>query len=128
MAYPRIRFVTSGLVLLVGALFATPALAQDTNAPTDINRVFVFGDSLSDGGAGITLVNLACKFATLNDPMCGVTRDSVSLLFATAHDPQMSYGRREWAMDRLARLFPGFRLSLPLPDAPPELMRPMRPR
>ena len=79
MAYPRIRSVTSGLVLLVGALFATPALAQDTNAPTDINRVFVFGDSLSDGGAGITLVNLACKFATLNDPMCGVTRDSVSL-------------------------------------------------
>jgi len=46
------------------------------------------------------------------------TRDSVSVLFATAHDTQMSYGRREWAMDRLARLFPAFRLSLPLPDAP----------
>jgi hypothetical protein len=46
------------------------------------------------------------------------TRDSVSVLFATAHDPQMSYGRREWAADRLARLFPDFRLSLPLPDAP----------
>ncbi len=46
------------------------------------------------------------------------TRDSVSVLFATAHDPQMSYGRREWAAERLARLFPAFRLSLPLPDAP----------
>ena len=46
------------------------------------------------------------------------TRDSVSMLFATAHDVQMSYGRREWAAERLARLFPGFRLSLPLPDAP----------
>ena len=46
------------------------------------------------------------------------TRDSVTVLFATAHDTQMSYGRREWAMDRLARLFPAFRLSLPLPDTP----------
>jgi hypothetical protein len=44
------------------------------------------------------------------------TRESVTLLFATAHDPQMSYGRREWATDRLARLFPAFRLSLPLPE------------
>jgi hypothetical protein len=46
------------------------------------------------------------------------TRDSVTVLFATAHDAQMSHGRREWAAERLARLFPGFRLSLPLPDAP----------
>jgi hypothetical protein len=46
------------------------------------------------------------------------TRDSVTVLFATAHDAQMSYGRREWAAERLARLFPAFRLSLPLPDAP----------
>ncbi|NRF65812.1 hypothetical protein HLB44_02310 [Aquincola sp. S2] len=44
------------------------------------------------------------------------TRESVTLLFATAHDPQMSYGRREWATDRLAKLFPAFRLNLPLPD------------
>jgi hypothetical protein len=46
------------------------------------------------------------------------TRESVSVLFATAHDPQTSYSRREWAMDRLARLWPEFKLGLPLPDAP----------
>lgn len=46
------------------------------------------------------------------------TRESVTMLFETAHDAQMSYGRREWAAERLARLFPAFRLSLPLPDAP----------
>jgi len=44
-----------------------------------------------------------------------LTRDSVALLFATARDAQMDYSRREWATDRLARLYPGFKLSLALP-------------
>jgi hypothetical protein len=47
-----------------------------------------------------------------------LTRESVGLLFATARDPQMPYSRREWASDWLAKLDPGFRPSLALPDEP----------
>lgn len=44
-------------------------------------------------------------------------RDSVDELFALARDPAQTYGRREWAMDWLAKLYPAFRLALPVPDA-----------
>jgi hypothetical protein len=45
------------------------------------------------------------------------TRASVAPLFALARDATAEYGRREWAADWLARLYPGFRIKLAAPDA-----------
>ena len=46
-----------------------------------------------------------------------ITRESIPHLLALAQDMERDYGRREWAMDWLAKLYPAFRLELPPPDA-----------
>jgi len=45
------------------------------------------------------------------------TRASVAPLLPLARDTAAEYGRREWAADWLARLYPGFRIKLAAPDA-----------
>ncbi|MCJ7604149.1 MAG: hypothetical protein MUO63_21950 [Desulfobulbaceae bacterium] len=46
---------------------------------------------------------------------------AVDYLYALALDPQQIYGRREWAMDWLRKLYPEFRLDLPLDEDPAEV-------
>jgi hypothetical protein len=45
-----------------------------------------------------------------------LTRASLGHLFAMARAPQVDYTRREWATYLLARVYPGFKLSLALPN------------
>lgn len=49
-----------------------------------------------------------------------LTRDAVLALLKTAADANQSYGRREWAMDWLAKVKPGFKLVLSEPSDPAE--------
>jgi hypothetical protein len=46
---------------------------------------------------------------------------AIDYLFALARDPRRDYGRREWAMDWLRKIYPEYRLDLPLDEDPAEV-------
>ena len=71
------RYFT-GALIAIGVLASAPARSQEWVNATDISRIYVFGDSLSDSGAGIAVLDRVCKSA-LGDLVCGKKRESVEL-------------------------------------------------
>lgn len=51
------------------------------------------------------------------------TRESVMTLVRIARDTEMGYGRREWAMDWLRRIYSRFELNLPYDEDTPEVKK-----
>src|SRR5690349_17521405 len=60
------------------SLFAL-ALGVAAVGPVHATDLIVFGDSLSDGGAGIAIANGLCREASFGALACGKKRDSVTL-------------------------------------------------
>jgi len=65
-----------------------------------------FDCSLKDKSEESNHVQVTIKF----------TKTSVDYLFGLAKDIDHTYGRREWAMEWLQKLYPDFKLNLPLED------------
>jgi len=77
MKNPALRacaLLFAGTLLLAGV-----AHGQQPAVPTDISHVYVFGDSLSDDGAGIDAIDQLCRDDFLGRALCGTKRDSVRL-------------------------------------------------
>jgi phospholipase/lecithinase/hemolysin len=75
-----------------------------------ISQVFVFGDSLSDGGAGIASIDAACRSSAFGTEACGQRRESVR--FGQPFFQQRSFSDGPVAVEVLAEL-----LRKPLPAA-----------
>jgi len=105
---PALQRACRALTLLAVLVAAPVAWANPFNNPgwgqvrPDISNVYVFGDSLSDGGAGIALVDAGCKDATVASLVCGHKRNAVR--FGKPFYQGRSLSDGPVAMDVMARL------------------------
>lgn len=108
-------FRRSFVAFALGLALAAPVHAQSV-APKSINPgLIVFGDSLSDGGAGIALADALCRNPLVGALTCGKRRDAVRL--GAPYFEGRSFSDGPVAVDVMARLFgkaltPGYRNPL----------------
>lgn len=101
--------------LALGFAVASPAHAQGVAPPAINPGLIVFGDSLSDGGAGIALADALCRNPAFGALGCGKRRDSVRL--GAPYFAGRSFSDGPVAVDVMARLSgrtltPGYRNPL----------------
>jgi phospholipase/lecithinase/hemolysin len=87
--------------LALPLLFLTTLASAQISRP-DISNIYVFGDSLSDGGAGIGLINIGCRDEAVASFLCGQQRASVRL--GTPFYQGRSLADGPVAVDVMARL------------------------
>ncbi|MCC8363920.1 SGNH/GDSL hydrolase family protein [Lysobacter sp. A6] len=106
----------SFLALALSLAAASPAHANwFWWAPVATPDLIVFGDSLSDGGAGVALADALCREPAIGALACGKRRDSVRL--GAPYYEGRSFSDGPVAVDVLARLYgktltPGYRNPL----------------